>query len=188
MTNPDFSARLGHYLEAFMVPFFFAQITVFAIGVIMDIDALFYLIFVTIVAYAMAAVIWWPKHGRGLCEACFAAFPLNAPEEATRIHRWLRLQHTTDDASRWILRVMRIPQNMLAQLGAFAALGAVVAALLVFVSPWLAVAAMLIAALMLRAALLHQRFSPWCPWCRRGPGDDEQTPTPDPDPVISQTL
>lgn len=179
---------LGHYIEASVVPFVFGQVALIAAAALWESTALLAVSASILVIYGAAAVAWWPKHYRGLCELCFAAFPLNAPEEATRLHRWLRMTHIVDDGARWLMRTLRVPSTVAAQMTAASVIGAVVTFLLVLVSLWLAAPFIVGAAVALRAALLHQRFGPWCPWCRRGHGDDESSPAPEPDPVVSQTL
>jgi hypothetical protein len=112
----------------------------------------------------LAADLW---HQRELCERCIAAVPLDAAATAGRRRHLLRLIHHPRPYA-----------------GAYAALlllrlalpGGSAAAHAVSSTAYAAVAYLAV------AQIQHNRLQPWCPWCRRGNGGDDD-PEPDPGPT-----
>ncbi|MGA5819796.1 hypothetical protein ACPC54_18290 [Kitasatospora sp. NPDC094028] len=112
----------------------------------------------------IAADLW---HRRELCEQCIAAVPLDAAATAERRRHILRLIHHLRPVA-----------------GAYAAL-----LLLHLALPGGSAAANVVSstayamsACLVVAQIQHNLLQPWCPWCRRGNGGDDD-PEPDPGPT-----
>lgn len=103
-------------------------------------------------------------HGARLCERCVTEFVIDAPERAARHERRFWFFHQ----SAWGLALMMIPLGVSSFLDA----------------PWRGVGFTFVAGAQVASALLsrfHGSYQPWCPFCRRGRGgDDETEAVPDP--------
>ncbi|WP_150237947.1 hypothetical protein [Nocardiopsis quinghaiensis] len=109
--------------------------------------------------YAAMALHWATHRGR-LCELCVADMPLSGSEVAERWRRPLRTFH-------WV--VERLGRTALAAAAVMIALGLLVPAAgvsLFFV----------LVSTGLLWAMRHSRVAVWCPWCRHGGGEDEESP------------
>ena len=107
---------------------------------------------------------------RGLCEACIAEVPLDAPRLGARYRRQFAVIHALTGTKRRFT------------LGALVA--AVVMALAVMT--WLpSLAACLVVNFWGAVALLrHQRLQPWCPYCGGGGSTHDPTVTAPPTPTV----
>lgn len=120
------------------------------------------------------AMIMLYVHERGpLCETCISSMPLNVQETVERRMRFLRFRHKVADSPYIVWKLIGF---WLAYFVGLLLLGGH------------SVGGMLFGALfntaiayLLFATAVHRRLSPWCPWCRRGGGgEDEQIEAPDP--------
>lgn len=129
----------------------------------------------TLVVVALAVANLLAHHGK-LCEWCAEATPLDPSGTAERKRRWLSHHHWEYDTKH------RAP---LITLGGFALATLVMwltegawgdlAFFVFFATP---------TAISLTATKHHHRLQPWCPYCRRGRGDDEEViKSPDPSPA-----
>ena len=124
------------------------------------------------------------QHARGpLCEECIKGMPLNAGEQAQDQRRW-----------RWTLAAFHYAYGTDRRLAVTGTVALVLLAAgsaplyLYFVSsipPVLAHASMSVMAAMCGASTwaerTHNRFEPWCPYCRgNGEGADDTEPGPGP--------
>jgi hypothetical protein len=124
----------------------------------------------------MTGIVLYLGHADGpLCETCFSSLPANAPELAsTKKRPYLKSYHFINDSKK---RLVVMAVSLLIAIyakGIFldpGGLAHLVASLLV--------AALICAPLMVRKT--HDLYMPWCPWCRRDDGD-ENNHVGDPDP------
>lgn len=110
-----------------------------------------------------------PRQGTW-CERCALDYPRNGPALAMKHLRSLAMMHS----GKYML---------------FHALFIILGLVAVFVwhSEPAAAAIYGVSAFDWRARAIHQRLIPWCPWCRRNNGnDDDHEQVPDPDPSMTK--
>ncbi|WP_159945563.1 MULTISPECIES: hypothetical protein [unclassified Nocardiopsis] len=109
--------------------------------------------------YAAMALHWAAHRGR-LCELCVAEMPLHGSEVADRWRRPLRTFH-------WV--VDRMGRTALVAAAAMIGLG------LLLPAAGISLFFVLVSTGLLWA-MRHTRVAVWCPWCRGGGGEEEESP------------
>jgi hypothetical protein len=104
------------------------------------------------------------RHEAMLCERCAAEFPIDGDAQATHRLSTLRYHH------HW--------QGWGVLLGFASWVGSIWVSQL-----WLVTVAWLLSSHHLEG--VHRRLTLWCPWCRRGRGDDDPVDVTPPVPVAS---
>jgi hypothetical protein len=128
---------------------------------------------IVLVIFVLSMAGGW-YHDRRLCERCVANLPLNAPKQAAKRIWMFWLTH------HWPLMFVALFINL--------GVGVAFAVLSQREMIKFGLASFFILLMLFtHTVATHQRFQPWCRWCRRddGPGNDTFEPAPDPDPAVT---
>jgi hypothetical protein len=114
---------------------------------------------------AVLAVFAQRSHERRLCERCAAATPLNPDVAVVRHDLALRVSHYTTTSAYFLGWLVLAIITTAATVTSSSAWG--VALLVPLYLLW---------AVEVAALQRHRSLQPWCPYCRRGGGGDENAP------------
>ncbi|PDP84958.1 hypothetical protein CQJ94_24795 [Glycomyces fuscus] len=118
----------------------------------------------------VAMALHWASHRGKLCAPCMASLPLQGPELAERWRRGLRTLHWVGDHPL---------QGILLACAAMMVTG-------LFMAPAGVSLFFVLCAISTLWAMRHARVMPWCHWCRRrGGGDEEESPVAPPSPTVN---
>jgi hypothetical protein len=157
----------GHYGTELLCGSILAAI---ALGVHRHQGVLGYAVPITLLAFVVVTYLNMIKHDRRLCEQCVATMPLNAAEQARKLHRRFWMAHTGSE------RRFLIPY-LIVLLGSNFAPGTIGRIFWAFMQ--------LSMIYLIVSNTSHRRLQPWCPWCSDGGGGSEQNEDVTPPPLPS---
>lgn len=167
--------RGGSAIEHYALTAMIVTNVVLAISVFLPDTLLYRIVTNTVGLSSVVAILLMLKHHGRLCLRCMRESPTDASVRAVRRRPWLWLYHCTGSFALNLAVLMTY------------LVGMSVAATLQwsFMTNALNVAISVVLAVVFIAMRVHRPLVIWCPWCRGG-GEEEQTPTPAPDPALTK--